>query len=269
MTRGKQLALVSCLLLGVLKVWAQETPQRLESIVLDTFDSETERSWIETGVEKKEARQWIVRGSKFTKEGWPRIAYPDAWPTALFDSNPDNLPLKVLGVNGRFNRLGFNYIELFPAVEYNGDEDDPRVITVGDKKYLPQPYRLPGIAKAIDIWVWGSNYRYTLEIHIRDSRGVPYVLQMGSLSFKGWRNLTAQIPSSIPQTQNYLPSYLGLTLTKIVVRTEPGEKVDNFFVYFDNMKILTDMHTTPFDGRDLARPEVTDRVWGNANTVNQ
>ncbi len=253
MTHGRQLALILMvtLIIGSVPLGANQVPQRLESIVLDTFDNPEERNWIETGVEKKESRVWIARGSKFTTEGFPRTAYADAWPTALFDSNPDNLPLKVFGINGRFNRQGFNYIELFPAIK-NGDE------------ITPQPIRLPGIAKALDIWVWGSNYDYTMEMHIRDSRGVPYVLNLGSIKFKGWRNLTVTIPSSIPQTQNYLPSYLGLTLTKLVIRTNPGEKVDNFFVYLDNIKLLTDMHSTPFDGRDLARPEVTDKIWGGA-----
>lgn len=228
---------------------ANQITQRLESIVLDTFDNPEERSWIETGVEKRERRIWVARGSRFTREGFPRLTYADAWPTALFDTNPENLPLKVLGINGRFNRTGFNYIELFPAIR----NDDGEIV--------PQPIRLPGIAKSLDIWVWGSNYDFTMEIHIRDSRGVPYVLNLGSIKFKGWRNLGVTIPSSIPQTQAYLPSYLGLTLTKIVIRTNPGERVDNFFVYLDNLKVLTDMYTEAFDGRDLARPEVTNRIW--------
>ncbi len=253
MTLGRRLSLIlfAGTLLSVVPVWADEVTQRLESIVLDTFDSESERTWVENGVEKKETRIWVVRGSKFTVEGFPKMAFPEAWPTALFDTNPDNLPLKVLGINGGFDRLGYNYVEFFPATK----DAEGTVVS--------QPLRIPGVGKSIDIWVWGSMFRYNLEVHIRDSRGIPYVLELGNLWFRGWRNLSVRIPTHIPQSQIYLPNYLGLTLTKFVVRTDPGEKVDNFFVYFDNLKVLSDMHSSPFDGRDLARPEVTNRIWSS------
>jgi len=250
MTLGRilSLTLLVTLVVGSVPIGANQVAQRLESIVLDSFDDPEQRVWIESGVEKKENRVWMVYGSKFTTEGFPKMTYVNAWPTALFDSNPDNLPLKVLGINGRFNRMGFNYIEIVPSIK-DGD------------RFIPKPIRLPGIAKTLDLWVWGSNYDYTMEIHIRDSRGVPYVLNLGSIKFRGWRNLSVSIPSSIPQTQEYLPSYLGLTLTKFVIRTNPGEKVDNFFVFIDNLKVLSDMQTLYFDGRDLARPELLDRIW--------
>lgn len=254
MKRGRLLlGLISLSFLAVMPAYADEAAERLESIVIDTFDDPSERVWLESGREKREKREWMVVGSKFaTKDGdvqLPVKAFPEVWPSALFDRNTEGQTLRSLGVYGKFDRKGYNYVEIYPVA------DD------GSGKLVPVPYKLPGIAKALDIWVWGSMFDYTLEVHLRDFQGIPHVLDMGSLWFKGWRNLSVRIPSSIRQTQTHLPNYLGLSLTKFVVRTNPNERVDGFYVYFDNLKILTDMHLNPFDGRELADPAFVKQIW--------
>lgn len=254
MKRGRLiLGLVSLLAVVGVPAVADDAAERLESIVIDTFDDPSERVWLESGKEKREQRQWAVTGSKFaTKEGdiqYPVKAFPEVWPAALFDRNTDGSTLRSLGVHGKFDRKGFNYVEIYPV------KDD------GKGNMVPASYRLPGIAKMIDIWVWGSLYNYTLEVHLRDFRGIPHVLEMGSLWYKGWKNLSVKIPTSIPQTQAQIPNYMGMELTKLVVRTAPEERVDNFYVYFDNLKILSDMHQNPFDGRELADPAYVQQIW--------
>jgi hypothetical protein len=240
----------------VAPVWADEVSQRLESITIENFENPNQRVWNIDGKEHKEDRVWLLHASKFaTKENgiqYPRMTYVPAWPAALFDTNPDNLPLKSLGIEGKFDREGYNYIELYPA---NPSVKDANGIP------QPQPIQLPGIVKKINIWVWGSGYRYTLEVHLRDANGIPYVLNLGSLDFDGWRNLEVDVPSYIPQVQTYLPKYQGLVLTEFVVRTDPTERVSNFFVYFNQLNILTDMQQTPYDGRDLANPALVDKYW--------
>jgi len=259
MKQGRLLGLVLLMSLAHFPLWADEYAQRLESIVLETFDSPTERTWMENGKEMKETREWMVVGSKFstfadrTKYAneipFPRKAFPAVWPAALFDTNPDGLDLKAMGIQGRFDRKGYNYIEIYPAKQ---NED-------GDMVAYSLP--LPGIVKSIDMWVWGSMYKYSIELHIRDANGIPFILNLGSLWYQGWRNLKVNVPTHIPQMQQQVPRYKGLTLTKIVIRTDPSERVDNFYVYLDHMKILTDLHQNPFDGRDLIRPEFLDRTW--------
>jgi hypothetical protein len=236
--------------------FADDVAQRLESIVVDTFDDPDTRVWTESGAEKKEPRQWLVTGSKFaTKEGdtqYPIQAYVEgtgSFPEALFADNPGKLPLKSLGVYAKYDRKGYNYFEVFPVKKNDKGELTPYA--------LP----LPGISKYIDLWVWGSNFRTNLEIHVRDYRGIPYVLNAGSLAYQGWKNILIQIPTSIPQTQPYVPHYQGLVLTKLVVRTEPTERVDGFFTYFDQLKVLTDMHENPFDGRGMQNPDFINKYF--------
>ena len=257
MKRGRLvLGLILLLSSYAAPTFADDVAQRLESIVVDTFDDPDQRVWIENGAEKKEARTWVVTGSKFsTKEGdvqFPRLAFVEgdgSFPEQLFGNNPAKLPLKSIGVYSKYDRKGYNYFELFPAQKNAKGE------------LVATPMMLPGITKMIDLWVWGSNFRTTLEVHVRDFRGIPYVLDGGSLDFQGWRNIRLNVPSSIPQSEVYLPIFHGLLLTKIVVRTEPTERVDGFFTYFDQLKILSDVHQSPFDGKSMLNPDFINKYF--------
>ena len=238
--------------------FADNVAQRLESIVVDSFDDPDQRVWIESSTELKDARQWVVTGSKFaTKEGdiqYPRLAFVEgdgSFPDALFGNNPGKLPLKSLGIYAKYDRKGYNYFELFPTKK----DDKGNLVST--------PISLPGITKLIDLWVWGSNFKTSLEIHLRDFRGIPYVIEAGSLNYQGWKNIQINIPVSIPQTQPYLPHYQGLMLTKMVVKTDPTERVDGFFTYFDQMKVLTDMHQSPFDGKSLLNPDFINKYFSS------
>jgi hypothetical protein len=50
---------------------------------------------------------------------------------------------------------------------------------------------------------------------------------------------------------------------KIVLWTKPTERVNGFFVYFDELKVETDMYRPPFDGEELRDPEFVRQVWDN------
>ena len=258
MKRGRLvLGLILLLSSYTAPTFADDVAQRLESIVVDSFDDPDQRVWIENGAEKKEPRTWLVTGSKFSsKEGdvqYPRLAFVEgegAYPEQLFGNNPNKLPLKSIGVYAKFDRKGYNYFELYPAKK----DDQGNLVAA--------PIPLPGITKQIDLWVWGSNFRTDLEIHVRDFRGIPYILNGGSLDFQGWKDIKFIVPSSIPQSEVYLPIFHGLVLTKIVVRTEPTERVDGFFTYFDQLKILSDVHQSPFDGKAMLSPDFINKYFG-------
>jgi hypothetical protein len=208
------------------------------SIVLESFDNPEESSW-------------VAVGSRFATSGFPRVAFPSAWPEALHRSNPDGIDFRALGVWGRFDRQGFNYIQLIP------DRRDEN----GDFVGIP----IPGIAKVLDLWVWGSMHDFYLEAHVLDQRGFTHVLDFGSIMHTGWRNLSVTIPPNVSQARRQIPHAEPLTLTKLVVWTRPWERVDNFFIYFDQIKVLTDLFVSRFDGDDLVDPENARRIWGEGN----
>lgn len=217
---------------------ADSATENLESVILESFDPESRTT------------DWLVIGSKFTTEGFPKQTYTESWPEAIFGSNMDGLDLQVLGVNVKWDRKGYNNIEIIPVKE---DEDG---------NVVPNSISIPGRGKTLDMWVWCSDYNYYFEIHVRDTRGVIHVLNMGNLARIGWNNFFTDIPSSIAQTGQYVPYLKSLELVKIVVWTNPSENVSDFFIYFDQIKVLTDTFVTRFDGDTLAGKGRAEKIWG-------
>lgn len=248
------------LFLSVGIVSAEKHTQILESKIIESFDNPEnpeEAEWA--------SHRWVVLGSKFaTKEydengnvvkTFPESAYIEAWPEAIFGANKEGRDLKVLGIHGRFDRKGYNFIEIIP-VEDEDDEDGNPVF---------KPIKLPGKTQILDFWVWGSNYDFYVEVHVRDYTGVVHVLNMGDIKYTGWRNLSVRIPTSIRQEGGYVTSggYLKeLELVKLVVWTRPEERVDDFYVYFDQIKTLTNTFVSRFDGDNLADEDTIESVWG-------
>jgi hypothetical protein len=48
---------------------------------------------------------------------------------------------------------------------------------------------------------------------------------------------------------------------KFRVWTQPRERVDNFYFYFKQFKILTDIFESLFDGDELADPDLIPQLW--------
>ena len=129
----------------------------------------------------------------------------------------------------------------------------------------------------IDMWVWSGNFNYHLEAFVRDYRGVVYTINMGNLSFVGWKNLRINIPDNVAQSKKYLPKREGLTLVKFRIWTRPTEVVvipgteggtdlqKSVKFNFNNIKVLTDTFESLFDGDTLANPDVyTDALGAGA-----
>jgi hypothetical protein len=215
---------------------ADEATQILESKTIESFDDPA-------------ARQWIVQGSKFATKEYPKAQVVRAWPDSLFGRNAEKKDLFALGINSEFDRKGYNYIEIIPAKKGS------------DGKLVPQGITLPGRVKTIDLWVWGSNFNYSLDVHLRDFEGVDRVLHAGSLMFAGWKNMRVTVTGNIPQSRRYLPAFQPLELTKLVIWTHPTEKVNEFYVFLDELKVLTDVGKTRFDGDELSDPALLNDLW--------
>jgi len=234
------LLLGSCLLAVADEVTVNFVPQ-----ILQSFDPDE--------VDRANYRSWAVFPSKFgyDTEGnslWEQQLV-DAWPEALYGKNRDNLELQVLGLHGAFLRKGYNYVEIVPG-EGEGDN------------FVSKPIPIPGRADAIDLWVWGSNHAYQLEVHLRDFHGIDHALEFGSIQYVGWKNLRVRVPATIPQSWKYLPRLRNLEVTKLVLWTTPTEKVDNFYMYLDQLKVVSDVFETRYDGDGLADVETLQDVWG-------
>jgi hypothetical protein len=259
-------ALIVCLMmltiLFVAPVFADRTTEDLQSKILERFDTPSSSADANSKYEYAQNHRWDVRGSKFITEGYPKFNWIPIKPEAL--PLPDGSAVGVLGVQFAFDRLGYNFLEFIPVADQNG----------ADGKPVPTGIAIPGRVKNLDMWVWGSNFNFYLDVHLRDYRGMIHVLRLGDINYKGWRNLKIDIPSSIPQDVKYVPARKSLELVKIVMWTRPEETVTGglddsgktvpLFVYLDHIKVITDMFENPFDGSTLADPEKMAKVWAAA-----
>jgi hypothetical protein len=248
--------LLFMLSLTVFSAFGDEYTVDYMSIVLENFTGETSHQWTHGGKVYDYEFGWALDSSKFASklngENYPKMTTVESWPMALYGANKSNLDLKSLGIWGKFDRRGYNWVDIYPTVPGSGGEgEDP----------LPFEIPIPGRIQYLDMWVWGSNLHYYLEAYLRDHQGVVHTLYMGNLAYQGWKNLRVRIPTSIPQSKRVLPRLAGLTFVKFRLWTTPVERVDNFYVYFNQMKVLTDTFESLFDGDELADPDHVNEIW--------
>lgn len=210
------------------------------SHVLEDFNSGTQ------------VRDWKAKGSRFIRSGYPRVAYTDVYPKAIESSIPDDKKSsqRVMGVNAEWSKKGRNYVDIIPC-------------ELGTTNYLPIEFE--GAVDSIDLWVWGANYNYYLDVVLEDWHGVSHRLPICTLDFVGWQPKKVRIPHWIPQTVKYLPHSKPLKLTKFVITTFRDERIDSFYVYFDEIKYLTNNYHDPFDGEALIDRDKIAEIWGSDN----
>ena len=269
---------------GIL-LWAEDP--LYENVVVETFDGtgsstfpkgQTARILKEDGstevidISGKDV-VWRVDNSlasRYATEGFPTSRYVNSWPIDLFGVRPDDADKKqTFGVRAKFDRQGYNYFAVYTGSNIGADDN-----------WKPQALALthdnqPGQIKNINVWVWGANYDYTIETHVRDFKGVTHVLPMrvvsgidsnryrnGSLMFNGWRKMAANVPVNIPQSSRYNFQDYRLMFVKFVIRTNPYERVDDFYIYFDQLQVTLDNYSNYYDGKDLSQPNRIKEVWG-------
>ena len=222
-------------------VIADERTQTIQSIILDSFDDENNIT-----ISQEVVRTWEIVGSTFRSEGYPIKKYLQVAPDVLSEREK----VQALGIHGKFNKQGYNYIELIPV---------QKSVEGGTKE---SPFSVKGRVQAFDLWVWGSNFDYYMEIHVRDTGGVDHILYLGDLKFAGWKRMTVEVPLSIPQSQVQLPRLQELKVTKIMIWTQPRARVDDFKIYIDEFSVLTDTYETRYDGYGLVATDFVQQTWG-------
>ena len=90
---------------------------------------------------------------------------------------------------------------------------------------------------------------------IRDADGRVYTLPATTMAYKGWKNIIVQIPSSIRQHSRLRSGPKSLTFVGFRVHTDPDEYVDDFNIFFDQLKYTTNTLSDIYDGYDLSEAD--------------
>jgi hypothetical protein len=103
------------------------------------------------------------------------------------------------------------------------------------------PIPVEGIVKTLSVWVVGRNFNHVLKIQLTDYRGQAQELTVGTLNFIGWKKLTVAIPPSILQTEYHYTYKSGIQITGLKIETDPLDSYGTYYVYFDDMRAVTDL----------------------------
>lgn len=210
-------------------VFGQVNSKSVETFSIDNFDTAGEMEWT-----------WDVQASRLVADGYPVLGYVKGMPNSLKNLQKEGDPEPmVLGAKVSFNRKGDNWMEIYPT---KAGED-------GEVKNYEVP--LQGIVSHFDLWVWGANYTYYVELLVRDALGSVHVIPVCTTNFEGWKNFTIKVPSTIPQRSSLRSGPETLAFVGIRVRSDFNEYVDDYVVYFDNLKYTTSILENIYDGYEL------------------
>lgn len=130
----------------------------------------------------------------------------------------------VLGVKVAFNQRGHSHFKINP----------------------PKPIKIPGITKAITLWVCGRSFRHRLFLHLLDYKGSEMILTMGMLDFVGWKKISIPIPVSIEQDDYHNTEWRGISYSGMSVKCDPRETYGLYYLYFDELRAITDIYNEEY-----------------------
>lgn len=217
-------------------VFAQPNANSIETILIDDFDRRDEMEWV-WGVQASNS----VYANEETGEVYPKMSYTAGMPNSLYlyrkESDPE---AQVLGVQVKFNRKGDNWFEVYPQTV---DEDG-----------VATPYEVPllGTVTQLDFWAWGANYMYYLDVLVRDADGRVHVLSAGNLAYAGWKNVVVKLPTWLRQQSRLRSGPKTASFVGFRVRTHPDEYVDDFRIFFDQLRYSSYTLADIYDGYFLS-----------------
>ncbi len=105
----------------------------------------------------------------------------------------------------------------------------------------PKPIKIPGITKALSMWVCGRSFRHRLYVHLIDYKGDEMMVNLGLLDFAGWKKISIPVPGTIKQEEYHNLEWRGVSFSGMTIQTDPDDSYGSFYVYFDELRAITDI----------------------------
>jgi hypothetical protein len=144
------------------------------------------------------------------------------------DPNDGTTNESVLGIKVAFNQRGYSHFRVLP----------------------PKPIKVPGITKAITVWVCGRSFKHRLYLNVLDYQGNEMILDMGLLDFVGWKKLSIAVPVTIEQDNYHNTEWRGLSFAGFSVACDPSETYGLYYAYFDELRAVTDIYNEEYRDED-------------------
>lgn len=155
--------------------------------------------------------------------------YPKEQKRMMINRYGENALYSIVGIRAKFVANGYNWIVFEPR-----------------KKIF-----LKGIARRVNIWIWGGNYRYNLYIHVKDFKGGIHEIYGGKIDFVGWKHVSIRIPHTIRQRDVHMPANKYLQFLRIKLISEFDEDPEKFYIWFGSIWAEVDLYKDRFWGDGL------------------
>lgn len=229
--------------------------EELKAIVVEDFEKSKADAWLLTSSPRKYTKTNSKKKDPVPElnvkvvEGFPNDMSVEKWSLTGLGKEKK----MCLGVHFKFRYPGYNSVSVLPPLEVSWDEKKPvkTYSPVLRKEVQERGIQLPGKAKAISLWVHARGNPYDLEVWVKDYKGDTHILKMGSINFVGWRPMKVYLPSNIPQALQSYPQTKIAKIVRFVIRAKPSAIPSDVYVFFDQIKVLTDTYEVTFDGQKL------------------
>jgi hypothetical protein len=161
--------------------------------------------------------------SKQSRRGVPKDVSSDTSPFAKRDEKygiPRSYSReKVLGIRVEYIARGYNWFAIRPV----------------------KPIVIEGICQSVSVWIAGRNYKHWLKALIQDFYGNERSIYVDKLTFIGWKELTFSIPDIVAQRDFHFIDKQGIKFSGFVVECDPVETFGVYYLYFDELRAMTDI----------------------------
>lgn len=230
--------------------------------ILSDFDVE---STSETSELLRHNIDWQIEGSRYLtrtdEKPYPLKGFVQGYSNILpkqYIKEPERM--RLLAIRAAFNTKDWNVLELIPMDSNNtlyvSDDGNPR----------PGVYFNDPISQ-IGLFALGLLRNYEVYANFETEFGQMFSVRLGSLDYKGWKPLIADINiERYVNVESYLNNYYLIRLNSLSIVTNPSERVDDFVLYIDQVFYTAPaMNDSYFEGIELLVPEFKYNAGGQTN----